>query len=104
MFFSLGPKVVSHQISVESIVEVSSVLRRPPVIWDNIHANDYDPQRLFLGPYKVNLPVRIDLYRYHNVMFSLKDAVDNFSPLGESQQSRDEIGTSVHKRFVAHHF
>uniref|UniRef100_A0A3Q3WMD2 GH84 domain-containing protein n=1 Tax=Mola mola TaxID=94237 RepID=A0A3Q3WMD2_MOLML len=35
-----------------SIEEVSSVLKRPPVIWDNIHANDYDPQRLFLGPYK----------------------------------------------------
>lgn len=47
-----GPKVVSHKISVESIEEVSAVLRRPPVIWDNIHANDYDPQRLFLGPYK----------------------------------------------------
>lgn len=49
----LGPKVVSHKISVESIDEVSSVLKRAPVIWDNIHANDYDPQRLFLGPYKV---------------------------------------------------
>ncbi|XP_072318937.1 protein O-GlcNAcase isoform X2 [Eucyclogobius newberryi] len=47
-----GPKVVSHKISVESIEEVSAVLKRPPVIWDNIHANDYDPQRLFIGPYK----------------------------------------------------
>lgn len=46
--------MVSHKISVESIEEVSSVLRRAPVLWDNIHANDYDPQRLFLGPYKVN--------------------------------------------------
>ncbi|XP_045546857.1 protein O-GlcNAcase isoform X2 [Salmo salar] len=47
-----GPKVVSHHITVESIVEVSSVLKRAPVIWDNIHANDYDPQRIFMGPYK----------------------------------------------------
>uniref|UniRef100_A0A3P9AC82 protein O-GlcNAcase n=1 Tax=Esox lucius TaxID=8010 RepID=A0A3P9AC82_ESOLU len=47
-----GPKVVSHHITVESIVEVTSALKRPPVIWDNIHANDYDPQRIFLGPYK----------------------------------------------------
>ncbi|XP_014894150.1 protein O-GlcNAcase [Poecilia latipinna] len=47
-----GPKVVSNKISVESIEEVTAVLKRPPVIWDNIHANDYDPQRLFLGPYK----------------------------------------------------
>lgn len=45
--------MVSHKISVESIEEVSSVLKRAPVIWDNIHANDYDLQRLFLGPYKV---------------------------------------------------
>lgn len=55
-----GPKVVSHKISVESIEEVSSVLRRAPVIWDNIHANDYDPQRLFLGPFKVKRPCNID--------------------------------------------
>ncbi|KAM8879881.1 protein O-GlcNAcase isoform 1-T1 [Spinachia spinachia] len=47
-----GPKVVSHKISVESIEEVSSVLKRSPVIWDNIHANDYDPQRIFMGPFK----------------------------------------------------
>uniref|UniRef100_A0A4W6CA24 protein O-GlcNAcase n=1 Tax=Lates calcarifer TaxID=8187 RepID=A0A4W6CA24_LATCA len=32
-----GPKVVSHKISAESIEEVSSVLKRAPVIWDNIH-------------------------------------------------------------------
>ncbi|XP_030627107.1 protein O-GlcNAcase [Chanos chanos] len=53
-----GPKVVSKEISVESIEEVSRVLRRPPVIWDNIHANDYDPQRIFLGPFK-NRPTEL---------------------------------------------
>lgn len=47
--------MVSHKISVESIEEVSAVLRRAPVIWDNLHANDYDPQKLFLGPYKVKV-------------------------------------------------
>lgn len=47
-----GPKVVSKDISVESIEEVSKIFRRAPVIWDNIHANDYDQKRLFLGPYK----------------------------------------------------
>uniref|UniRef100_A0A8C2WUB5 Protein O-GlcNAcase n=1 Tax=Cyclopterus lumpus TaxID=8103 RepID=A0A8C2WUB5_CYCLU len=47
-----GPKVVSKDISVESIEEVSKIIRRAPVIWDNIHANDYDQKRLFLGPYK----------------------------------------------------
>uniref|UniRef100_A0A671YEJ0 O-GlcNAcase n=1 Tax=Sparus aurata TaxID=8175 RepID=A0A671YEJ0_SPAAU len=48
----LGPKVVSKDITVDSIEEVSKILRRAPVIWDNIHANDYDQKRLFLGPYK----------------------------------------------------
>jgi protein O-GlcNAcase/histone acetyltransferase len=37
---------------VESIEEVSKIIKRAPVIWDNIHANDYDQKRLFLGPYK----------------------------------------------------
>lgn len=44
--------MVSKDITVESIEEVSKILRRAPVIWDNIHANDYDQKRLFLGPYK----------------------------------------------------
>uniref|UniRef100_A0A8I3VY67 Protein O-GlcNAcase n=1 Tax=Callithrix jacchus TaxID=9483 RepID=A0A8I3VY67_CALJA len=47
-----GPKVVSKEIPVESIEEVSKIIKRAPVIWDNIHANDYDQKRLFLGPYK----------------------------------------------------
>ncbi|XP_072413331.1 protein O-GlcNAcase isoform X2 [Chiloscyllium punctatum] len=47
-----GPKVVSKDISVESIEEVTKILKRPPLIWDNLHANDYDQKRLFLGPYK----------------------------------------------------
>ena len=46
-----GNKVISRNITVESIQELSEVLRRPPVIWDNIHANDYDQKRVFLGPY-----------------------------------------------------
>ncbi|XP_037091378.1 LOW QUALITY PROTEIN: protein O-GlcNAcase-like [Pollicipes pollicipes] len=46
-----GPKVVSKVLSVESIEELREVLKRPPVIWDNLHANDYDQKRLYLGPY-----------------------------------------------------
>ncbi|XP_031556078.1 protein O-GlcNAcase-like isoform X2 [Actinia tenebrosa] len=46
-----GPKVISNVISPHSIQTLSSVLKRKPVIWDNIHANDYDQRRMFLGPY-----------------------------------------------------
>lgn len=38
-------------ITTHSIRVVSNVLKRKPIIWDNIHANDYDQRRLFLGPY-----------------------------------------------------
>lgn len=47
-----GPKVISKVLTIEHIAEISKVLCRPPVIWDNIHANDYDQKRLFLGPYE----------------------------------------------------
>lgn len=46
-----GPKVISRVISEVSIDELAEVIQRPPVIWDNLHANDYDQRRLFLGPY-----------------------------------------------------
>lgn len=46
-----GPKVISRLISPESIDAIAEVLRRKPVIWDNLHANDYDQKRIFLGPY-----------------------------------------------------
>ena len=51
-FCCLGPKVVSNTISVESIQVLNKILRRKVIIWDNIHANDYDPKRVFLGPFK----------------------------------------------------
>ncbi|XP_030046727.1 protein O-GlcNAcase isoform X4 [Microcaecilia unicolor] len=47
-----GPKVVSKELSPDSLEDVAGVLRRHPVIWDNLHANDYDSRRVFLGPYK----------------------------------------------------
>jgi protein O-GlcNAcase/histone acetyltransferase len=46
-----GPEIISEAISVESIRELRAVIRRRPVIWDNLHANDYDMRRLYLGPY-----------------------------------------------------
>jgi len=46
-----GLEIVSAEISVESIERLSRRIRRPPVIWDNLFANDYDFSRLFCGPY-----------------------------------------------------
>ncbi|XP_066587298.1 protein O-GlcNAcase [Prorops nasuta] len=51
-----GPKVISRLLTIECIEEITEVLRRPPVIWDNLHANDYDQKRVFLGPYSGRSP------------------------------------------------
>lgn len=62
-YVALGPKVISKDITVESIEELAEVLRRPPVIWDNLHANDYDQKRVFLGPYAGRSPQLISRLR-----------------------------------------
>ena len=51
-----GPKIVSRTITVESIQELISVIKRKPIIWDNLHANDYDQTRVFFGPYQGRSP------------------------------------------------
>ena len=50
-FLWTGPEVVSPQISPASIRELATVIGRKPVLWDNLHANDYAPRRVHLGPY-----------------------------------------------------
>lgn len=50
-FIWTGPDVLSETISVKSIRELAAVIQRKPVIWDNIHANDYDNRRYFAGPF-----------------------------------------------------
>ena len=50
-------------ITVDSIKEVSRAVKRPPVIWDNLHANDYDQTRLFLGPYIGRAPALVQHLR-----------------------------------------
>ncbi|NOZ39254.1 MAG: hypothetical protein GXP24_03400 [Planctomycetes bacterium] len=44
-----GPEIVSEEITVDSIQRLTA--QRPPVIWDNLVANDYDGRRLYCGPY-----------------------------------------------------
>ncbi len=49
--FWTGPEIVSREITIEHVREVHAVLGRKPVLWDNLHANDYDGRRFFCGPY-----------------------------------------------------
>ena len=50
-FFWTGPQVVSEKIPIDSIQELQNVIKRKPIIWDNLHANDYDIRQIFFGPY-----------------------------------------------------
>jgi protein O-GlcNAcase / histone acetyltransferase len=49
--FWTGPEIISREITVPHIRELATKLRRQPLIWDNLHANDYDGRRFFCGPY-----------------------------------------------------
>jgi len=49
--FWTGPEIVSREITVSHVQELRTRLRRRPLIWDNLHANDYDGRRFFCGPY-----------------------------------------------------
>jgi protein O-GlcNAcase / histone acetyltransferase len=54
--FWTGPEIVSREITVAHVREVRAVLQRKPLIWDNLHANDYDGRRFFCGPYSGRPP------------------------------------------------
>jgi hypothetical protein len=49
--FWTGPEIVSAEIGVDHVRDIARRLRRKPVLWDNLHANDYDSRRMLLGPY-----------------------------------------------------
>ena len=49
--FWTGPEIVSEQIPVASIQQLVKRLKRKPIIWDNLYANDYDLRRLYCGPF-----------------------------------------------------
>ena len=46
-----GPEIVSREITMADLENIGAVLRRRPVLWDNLHANDYDVRRFYCGPY-----------------------------------------------------
>jgi protein O-GlcNAcase/histone acetyltransferase len=46
-----GPEIISREITVGHLQELQIILRRKPLIWDNLHANDYDGRRFYCGPY-----------------------------------------------------
>lgn len=49
--FWTGPEIISREITADHIRELQKLLRRQPLIWDNLFANDYDGRRFYCGPY-----------------------------------------------------
>jgi len=49
--FWTGPEIISREIPVRHIRDLQNTLRRKPLIWDNLFANDYDGRRFYCGPY-----------------------------------------------------
>jgi protein O-GlcNAcase / histone acetyltransferase len=58
--FWTGPEIVSREIPLAHVEQVTSMLRRKPLLWDNLHANDYDGRRFFCGPFSGRPPELID--------------------------------------------
>jgi len=58
-----GPEIVSGSITPEAIEPIAARLRRAPVLWDNLFADDYDGNRCFTGPYAGRPPALRDHVR-----------------------------------------
>jgi protein O-GlcNAcase/histone acetyltransferase len=54
--FWTGPDIVSREITVAHVQDVHAQLGRKPILWDNLHANDYDVRRFYCGPYSGRPP------------------------------------------------
>lgn len=78
--FWTGPEIISREITVPHIQELGNVLRRKPLIWDNLHANDYDGRRFYCGPYSGRQPELRDAVRGVLVNPNCEFAL-NFVPL-----------------------
>ncbi|XP_014118746.1 PREDICTED: protein O-GlcNAcase-like isoform X2 [Pseudopodoces humilis] len=91
-----GPKVVSQELSAVLLEEVEAVLKRPPVIWDNLYANDYDCRRVFLGPYMGRAPGLMS--RLHGLLLNPNCELQaNFIPIHTlGTWFRSELGSCAH--------
>ncbi len=50
--FWTGQSVISKFIDRKNIAAITSLFSENIIIWDNLYANDYCPNRLFVGPYR----------------------------------------------------
>jgi len=46
-----GPGIITEKFSAQNLQPISKLFKGNVIIWDNYYANDYCPQKLFVGPY-----------------------------------------------------
>lgn len=61
--FWTGKKVVSKRITEKQVGRIAALLGRPPLIWDNLFANDYQPGTILRFPYRGRDPAIIGKVR-----------------------------------------
>ncbi len=54
--FWTGKNIVSKKITGKDVDRITGILGRPPLIWDNIFANDYIPGIIIRFPYRNRTP------------------------------------------------
>jgi hypothetical protein len=58
--FWTGKRVVSRKITEKDTKKIAKIINRPPLIWDNIFANDYIPAVILKFPYRNREPEIIE--------------------------------------------
>lgn len=46
-----GPGIISEKFTEQNLRPISKLFKGNTILWDNFYANDYCPQKLFVGPY-----------------------------------------------------
>jgi hyaluronoglucosaminidase len=47
-----GPRIIAERLDAKALAELSRMFKGNVLIWDNLYANDYCPNKIFLGPYE----------------------------------------------------
>jgi len=82
--FWTGKKVVAKRITAKDINRITEIIGRPPLIWDNIFANDYIPETILKFPYR---------YRESEIVKRVDGILIN--PMNQYQESKPLLYTAA---------
>ena len=82
--FWTGKYVVSHRITDKQLDRITHIYNKPPLIWDNLFANDYIPGVVHAFPYRYRTPSLID--RSNGILIN---------PMNQYRKSRPLIYTAA---------